>query len=103
MNYINWKVNIQNIQNFLQVLYWSLKVTNAPKLISMYLIDNIQNQTISELYTDDKKIQNILAMCFVPSISLTVRYLALKQKSHLSYIKRMIKKTLQTIELFHHF
>ena len=46
MNYINWKVNIQNIQNFLQVLYWSLKVTNAPKLISIYLIDNMQNQTI---------------------------------------------------------
>ena len=101
MNYINWKVNIQNIQNFLQVLYWSLKVTNAPKLISMYLIDNMQNQTISELYTDDKKMQNILAMCFVSSISLTLRYL--EQKSHLSYIKRKIKKALQTIELFHHF
>ena len=55
----------------------------------------------SELYTDDKKIQNILAMCFVSSISLTLRYL--EQKSHLSYIKRKIKKALQTIELFHHF
>ena len=76
-------------------------MTNAPKLISMYLIDNMQNQTISELYTDDKKIQNILAMCFVSSISLTLRYL--EQKSHLSYIKRKIKKALQTIELFHHF
>ena len=76
-------------------------MTNAPKLISMYLIDNMQNQTISELYTDDKKMQNILAMCFVSSISLTLRYL--EQKSHLSYIKRKIKKALQTIELFHHF
>ena len=67
----------------------------------MYLIDNMQNQTTSELYTDDKKMQNILAMCFVSSISLTLRYL--EQKSHLSYIKRKIKKALQTIELFHHF
>ena len=28
---------------------------NALKLISMYVKDNMQSQTISELYTDDKK------------------------------------------------
>ena len=28
---------------------------NAPKLVSRYLKGNMQNQTMSELYTDDKK------------------------------------------------
>ena len=37
-----------------------LKAKNASKLISMYLKDNLENQTISELYSDDKK-KNILA------------------------------------------
>ena len=46
---------MQKVQNFMQILYWSLKAKNAPKLISMYLKDNMQNQPISELYTDDKK------------------------------------------------
>ena len=46
---------MQKVQNFMQILYWSLKAKHAPKLISMYLKDNMQNQTISELYTDDKK------------------------------------------------
>ena len=55
MNYINWKVNMQKVQNFVQILYWRLKAKNAPKLISMYLKDNLENQTISELYSDDKK------------------------------------------------
>ena len=39
----------------MQILYWSLKVKNASKHISMCLKDNIQNPSISELYTDQKK------------------------------------------------
>ena len=41
----------------MQISCWSLRARNSPKLISMYLKDNMQNQTISELYTDDKKIK----------------------------------------------
>ena len=58
MNYINWKLNFQMVLSFMQILYWSLMAKNAPKLISMYLKGNIQNQTISELYTGDKKIKH---------------------------------------------
>ena len=39
----------------MQILYWSLEAKNALKFVSMYLKENMQNQTISELYTDDKK------------------------------------------------
>ena len=46
---------MKKVRNFMQILYWSWKLKNAPKLISMYLKDNIQTQAISELYTDDKK------------------------------------------------
>ena len=55
MNYINWKVNMQKVQKFMQILYWSWKVKNAPELISMYLKHNKKNQAISELYTNDEK------------------------------------------------
>ena len=48
-------MNKQKVQIFKQILYWSLKAKNALKLVSMYLKENMQNQTISELYTDDKK------------------------------------------------
>ena len=48
----------------MQILYWNLKAKNTPKLISMYLKDNVQNQTISKFYTNDK---NILA---IPMLSL---------------------------------
>ena len=33
----------------------SSRAENAPKLFSKYLKDNMQNQTIFELYTDDNK------------------------------------------------
>ena len=33
----------------------SSRAKNAPKLFSKYLNDNMQNQTIFELYTDDNK------------------------------------------------
>ena len=48
MNYINWKVNMQKVQKFMQILYWSWKVKNAPE-------HNKKNQAISELYTNDEK------------------------------------------------
>ena len=48
----------------MQILYWNLKAKNTPKLISMYLKDNVQNQAISKFYTNDK---NILA---IPMLSL---------------------------------
>ena len=57
--------------NFMQILYWSSQEKNNPELISMYLKDNVENQTISELYTDDKKTklmirkQNILATLMI--------------------------------------
>ena len=50
MNCINGKVNIQKVQNFMQILHWNLKAKNALKFISIYLKENMQNQTI---YTDD--------------------------------------------------
>ena len=59
------------VQNFMQILYWSSQEKNNPELISMYLKDNVENQTISELYTDDKKTklmirkQNILATLMI--------------------------------------
>ena len=59
------------VQNFMQMLYWSSQEKNNPELISMYLKDNVKNQTISELYTDDKKTklmirkQNILATLMI--------------------------------------
>ena len=55
----------------MQILYWSSQEKNNPELISMYLKDNVENQTISELYTDDKKTklmirkQNILATLMI--------------------------------------
>ena len=55
MNYINWKVNMQKVQKFMQILYWSWKVKNASELLSMYLKHNKKNQAISELYTNDEK------------------------------------------------
>ena len=42
-------MNMQKVQNVVQISYWGLRAENAPKLISMYLKDNMQNQTISEL------------------------------------------------------
>ena len=39
----------------MQTLYWSLETKKHLKLSSMYFKDNMQNETISELYTDDKK------------------------------------------------
>ena len=46
-------MNVQKVQKLrVNIIYWSL---NFPKLISMCLKDNTQNQTISELYTDDRK------------------------------------------------
>ena len=59
------------VQNFMQILYWSSQEKNNPELISMYLKDNVENQTISELYTDGKKTklmirkQNILATLMI--------------------------------------
>ena len=32
-----------------------LREKNSPKLVLLYLKNNVQNQTISKLYTDDKK------------------------------------------------
>lgn len=48
----------------MQILYWNFKAKNTRKLISMYLKDKVQNQTISKFYTNDK---NILA---IPMLSL---------------------------------
>ena len=48
----------------MQILYWNLKAKNTAKLISIYLKDNVQNQTISKFYTNDK---NVLA---IPMLSL---------------------------------
>ena len=45
---------MQKVQDFMQILYWSLNLKKAPKLISLYLKDNMQNQIVSELYPDDK-------------------------------------------------
>ena len=55
MNYINWKVKMQKMKNLMQILYWSLKAKNDPKLTSICLKDNVQKQTVSELSTDDGK------------------------------------------------
>ena len=57
MNYINWKVNMQKVHNLMQILTLELKDLNlkASKLISMNLKNNMQNQTISWIYWDDKE------------------------------------------------
>ena len=57
MNYINWKVNMQKAHNLMQILTLELKDLNlkASKLISMNLKNNMQNQTISWIYWDDKE------------------------------------------------
>ena len=57
-------MDVQTVQNFMQILYSIWKAKSTPKFISMYLKDNMQNQTISELYTDNKK-QNILATLMI--------------------------------------
>ena len=44
-----------NLNDLMETLYWSLKGKNVSKLISMHLKDNMGNQIISDLYTDDKK------------------------------------------------
>ena len=41
--------------NFVLTLGRSCRAKNAPKLSSKYLKDNMQNQTIFELYADDNK------------------------------------------------
>ena len=46
---------MEKVQNVMQILYWDWKAKNTPKLISMHFKDNMQNQTVSELYADDNK------------------------------------------------
>ena len=57
LNCINWKVNMQKVHNLMQILTLELKDLNlkASKLISMNLKNNMQNQTISWIYWDDKE------------------------------------------------
>ena len=51
----NWNVNMQKVQNFVYIYIYYIRGKNAPKLVSMYLKDNMQNQTFFKLYNDDKK------------------------------------------------
>ena len=37
------------------IYIYYIRGKNAPKLVSMYLKDNMQNQTFFKLYNDDKK------------------------------------------------
>ena len=58
---------------------------------------NLENQTISKLYTDDDKsniLENILANILAPWMLL------LEQEPYLSYMKKVIKKILQTTDSY---
>ena len=56
MNFINKKPNKQKVLNFVLMLGRSFRAKNSPKLFFKVLErQNMQNQTIFELYTDDNK------------------------------------------------
>ena len=56
MNFINKKPNKQKVLNFVLILGWSFRAKNSPKLFFKVLErQNMQNQTIFELCTDDNK------------------------------------------------
>ena len=56
MNFINKKPNKQKVLNFVLILGRSFTAKNSPKLFFKILErQNMQNQTIFELYTDDNK------------------------------------------------
>ena len=59
MNYISWKVNMQDVQNLMQILYCSLKAKNAPKLKTICKI----KQLVSYVLMMRK--QNILATLII--------------------------------------
>ena len=55
MKYFSSKASKKKVHNLVKILDGNLEEKNAPIPYSKLLKDNMENQTISKLYTDDKK------------------------------------------------